>query len=83
MRLWLLLPREDLSEEQESLFPKYDKTVGLVVRATDENQARFVASEGEDDGDMRAFWLGKQYSTCSDVPIDGEPEIVLASFYHG
>ena len=76
MKLWLVVRRSDRRHEEYTSF---------VVRAKDEDQARQLCSnKALSDGAYAAykpdFWLNEETSSCMEVPIDGEPEIILADY---
>lgn len=65
----------------------YDDYDGFVVRAQSEDEARQLAYELAADGnlhrDMASWWLDAEKTICEEVPPEGEPKYVLASFHYG
>lgn len=70
MMLWLL-------ERTDSV--GYDEYDSLVVRAASEDEARKVA----DSSHCYGPWLDTQYCVVKRIDVDGEAEIVHASFCAG
>jgi len=61
--------------------PSYDVVRSMVVRAKNENQARFLASEkAMDEGDY--MWLDPQHSHIEEVE-DGEPQVLCVDAVNG
>jgi len=71
--------------------PWYDKAFGFVVRAESADQARRIVTDARGDypedegpgyevddysGDPDA-WLSPEFSTCVELPADGEPGIII------
>ena len=59
--------------------PWYDKAFGFVVRATDENEARLLASDNAGDEGQDA-WIDANASTCVELTADGPSEMILQDF---
>jgi hypothetical protein len=91
MKLWLLRPiRRADGRWPEPWEPWYDKVFGFVVRATDETQARLMASEkageeafssdeAEDEAKINP-WLEPTLSRCKELTSEGEPGIVIRDY---
>lgn len=89
MKLWLLRPVTRWSE--------YDTAHGFVVRAENESEARaFAAQQGgdeslRDDWDDAAerwtfhydAWSDTGVTTCVELPLGGDPGVVLRDFNAG
>jgi hypothetical protein len=73
LKLWLLRP---IDFESAPWKPWYDKCFGVVVRAESEDVARRMAHE-EHGYDLDGAWLAPQWSTCTELLPEGEPEIVI------
>jgi hypothetical protein len=69
MKLWLLRPVKTWN-------PWYDKCFGMVIRTADEADARLLASgeAGDEGGDV---WLDHAKTTCEELTLDGEREVVM------
>ncbi len=91
MRLWKLTPRHDslwwCEEGRDPWHPHYDRAFGFLVRAPDEEAARWLAHQGagEENGALEGVspWLDDGYSRCEEVRADGAEEILLVNFRHG
>ena len=57
----------------------YDEYVGFVVRASSEEEARSLCKRA-DEGDI---WSDPKLTTCEEIPLVGEAEIILESFNAG
>lgn len=68
MKLWKLEREGDYG---------YDQFIGFVIRASSENRARQLASEKGD------IWLDSEETTCTQIFISGEEEIILESYSAG
>jgi hypothetical protein len=90
MALWRLTPRGGTLwwcvEGKDPWQPPFDRAFGFVVRAADEEEARWVAHQaaGEENGtlDGIAPWLDASYSACEEMEADGASEVVLVNFRH-
>jgi hypothetical protein len=80
MKLWLLRPRDDLSEQDDPWWNRHEKAHGFVVRADTEQQAREIAHQNAGDENRAsaptdAPWLDPKYSTCKlllpDIGMEG------------
>jgi hypothetical protein len=89
MKLWLLRPVDGLPLGDNPWEPYYDCTFGYVIRAESEDMARQLAHEngsqenndfyGQDrKSNTTAPWLDPTYSTCVELPVDGEQAIIMA-----
>jgi hypothetical protein len=60
--------------------------MGFVVRATDEEEARWLAHEaaGDENGSIEGVspWLDAGYSVCQRLEEAGSGEVVLVNFRH-
>lgn len=74
-KLYILRPKEGLPEQDNPWEPWYDKCFGMVVCASDENEARVIANKNSGDENRGEFmqkkiadtvtpWLDAKYSTC-------------------
>jgi hypothetical protein len=89
MKLWLLKPIKDLKKEYSPWEdPWWDKTVGFVIRAETEKEAREIATENGGDeinkdyfagGDKNA-WLSEKFSTCEELTGEGEAGVILMDY---
>ncbi len=75
MKLWLLRPRDDLSEQDDPWWSRPDKVHGFVVCAETEQQAREIAHHNAGDENRTsaptdAPWLDPKYSTCKQLLPD-------------
>jgi hypothetical protein len=92
MRLWLLQPRPDvLLRAAHPWEPPEDKVMGLVVRAPDESDARFLAQaqagyEGaglyrqfgaQEDEIAENVWLDPAWTSCEELESEGDAGVVL------
>lgn len=66
-------------------FWDYDSNLGFVIRAADEQEARQLAQSCIADEKYRnkEFWLNSEYSSCAELKVDGESEIILTDFQAG
>lgn len=98
MKLWLLRPvgykpkadpfdGVDASEIDQAWLDPWDTTLGLVIRAETENEARQIAQQAAlDFGSGEAYltseetvpaWLSAEHSTCTELTLDGAAGIVI------
>jgi hypothetical protein len=92
MQLWLLRPRFDvLARPAHPWTPPWDKTMGVLVRAETEPEARQLAQTkagNEGRGIYRVFgidedevaehvWLTFKWTTCDELTAVGEPGVIL------
>ncbi len=82
MKLWLLRPIKDLSEDDDPWDPWFDKSFGFVVRAKDQTRARTLASAagGDEVRSNKYPWLYSKYSTCEELRIEGPEGIILRDY---
>jgi hypothetical protein len=73
MKLWLLkLTDEGLK------YNDWDEDRGYVIRAPTEQEARRLAGEKASFyKDLRSEWNDSRFSTCEEICIEGDPEILL------
>jgi hypothetical protein len=89
MALWRLTPRADTLwwcvEGKDPWQPPYDRAFGFVVRAADEEEARWQAHQaaGDENGTIEGVspWLNTHYSACEEIG-EGSPEVILVNFRH-
>jgi hypothetical protein len=74
-RLWLL----ELSDEEWD----YDRVVALLARASSEDDARRSAASAMTDERDAAAYTDPGKSTCVEVPVEGDAEVLLAHLRHG
>ena len=79
--LWILRPRRCDEDNPWGLW-LYDKSMGFVVRADSEAEARALASVQAGDEGQEA-WERPEYSECSLLSDRGEPEVILRDFNAG
>lgn len=78
MKLWKL---ESNRDRPEWSWP-YDKKHGYVIRAASEREARKMAStHASDEGS--AVWRDPESTTCVQIDIDGDPEVLMIDFCAG
>lgn len=90
MPLWRLSPRTNTIwwcvDGKDPWQPPHDRAFGFVVRAADEEQARWLAHQagGEENGEVSGVspWLDSNYSNCEPVRPDGSDEVLLVNFRH-
>lgn len=95
MRIWLLLPREDLPDTPLHPWRKYEeywKAHGFVVRAATEEDARKLANDaGGEENEVRrhegqwnmAPWLDAALTTCEELTGEGPAEVILRDYLQG
>jgi hypothetical protein len=59
--------------------PWCDKAFGFVVRAETEDRARQIAAENCGD-EKKAAWLNPIFSSCKELLLEGEEEMILIDF---
>lgn len=90
MALWRLTPRSDTLwwcvEGKDPWQPPFDCAFGFVVRASDEEEARWTAHQagGEENAALPDVspWLDAAYSACEKLDPEGSPEVLLVNFRH-
>ena len=75
MKLWKLEPLSDWK-------PWYDTMAGIVVRADTEEDARAIAQEysGDENRQYPRPWLDSEVTSCVELTVEGEAEMILRSF---
>lgn len=72
--------------------PWYDKAFGYVIRAETEDEAREIAHNNAGDENRMELlvvkisktnypWKDKRYSTCIELSVNGESELIMTDFY--
>lgn len=84
LKLYILKPKQGNAYAWE---PEYDKSVGFVVRAENEEHARQLANDagGDETGPPRYLgyrtggdpWLDPEQATCEELTADGPAEVIL------
>jgi hypothetical protein len=90
MRFWRLTPRHGsfwwCVDGKDPWQPHHEKVFGVVVRAADEEEARWLAhqSAGQENDAIDGVqpWLDEAYSTCEEVPAEGGAEVILVNYRH-
>jgi hypothetical protein len=78
MKLWILRPREGLSEGDNHWDPWYDKAFGFVVRAETEIDARQIAQNKTwSESNTVSAWNDSKYSTCKELTSDGQAGMII------
>jgi len=89
MKFWRLAPRHDMMwwcvDGKDPWQPHSSRAFGFVVRAADEEGARWLAHQagGEENDALEGVspWLDSNYSTCEELRTDGAaPEVILVNF---
>jgi len=92
MKLWLLEAKLGLPAGDNPWKPWYDKAFGHVVRAATEEQARQIAHNNAGDENRGEYcskeisktkqpWKDDKYSTCVEITVEGEEELILTDFH--
>ena len=82
MKLWILRAREDLPKDDNPWVPWYDKMFSIIIRASDESEARQIATENGYDESRHDAWLNSKYSTCDELTTEGESGAILADIHN-
>jgi len=93
MKLWILAPAENLSNDDNPWNPWFDKSFGFVVRAQNEKDARSYAHQSAGDENEEIFlgrktsetnspWLDPKYSTCVVLTQDGDLGVIMSDFHY-
>lgn len=83
MKLWLLEPQDDLPKESDPWRGSYDMAFGFVICASDEAQARQLASEQAGD-EGKATWLDPTFSKCVELTAATSSEgVIMRDFNAG
>ena len=63
----------------------WDCNQGFVIRASNEKEARDMAQSKicDEKGASKIFWLDDKYSSCSEISLEGDSEIILQDFLAG
>jgi hypothetical protein len=92
MQLWILRPQfEVLEREAHPWTPPWDKTMGVLVRAETELEARRLAQTKEghegkgiysrlglpEDELADDVWLKPEWTACEELTGEGEPGVIL------
>lgn len=82
MKLYKLRPIEGLDTKNDPWEPWYDCTFGFVIRAENEQAAREIANGDMGSESYRSDsepnpWLNPRYSTCTELEMEGEPQIIM------
>lgn len=82
MKLWLLRPTEGLPRFDNPWDPWYGKVFSLVVRAETEAMARHYAdmAENREFQNIKHPWLETKYTTCIELLVDGEPQVIIRDY---
>jgi hypothetical protein len=72
MKLWLV----------STEYYTYDEYSGFVIRAESELDARAIANTQYDDH-RKGFWSNVKKVTVTEITVEGESEVILASFNAG
>lgn len=77
MKLYYLELREDLRS--------WDCNHSFVIRAENEDDARFYASQrqGDENNWGENVWLNKEKTTCTELFYEGKAGIIIADFKSG
>ena len=83
---WLLKRVDEVDEVDEVGYPSemvaWREVVSMVVRASNEKEARRVAGVNADD-EGEGTWLSSDSSSCVELRSDEEPEVILQEFVQG
>lgn len=85
MKLWILKPHDGLiygnpyPPKTSPWYSIWDCSHGMIVRANTEEQARQIASDHHGDEGAHA-WIDPKYSTCVELPAEGDPGLILLDF---
>jgi hypothetical protein len=89
MKLWLLRPRDDLTEQEDPWWNRRDMVHGFVIYADSEAEAREIAhqnaaSENQSSALTQAPWLNPKYSTCKQLlPDVGMEGVIIRDYVSG
>ena len=61
----------------------WDEYDAFVIRAKNEDEARKLAAKEGERSFESVHWLDKTVSTCEEIKIKGDKEIILSSFNAG
>ena len=84
---WLLRPKDNLKKDDNPWDPWFDKCFGFVVRTKDEKSAREYADANAGAENKGGFvgnraitihpWLDGNYSTCTQLTVEGKEGIII------
>jgi hypothetical protein len=92
MQLWILQPQLSVLErEAHPWTPPFDKTLGVLVRAGSEVEARQLAqskagNEGQgvysrlglaEDEMAEEVWLKPEWTSCDQLTAEGKSEVIM------
>jgi hypothetical protein len=88
MKFWRLTPRHDTLwwciEGKDPWQPHNERAFGFVVRAADQEEARWLAHQGggEENKTLEGVspWLDENYSVCEELSPDAAAEVLLVNF---
>ena len=84
MKLFLLKPNKDLSDDNSPWYTRWLKCHGFVIKAKTEKGARRVAhwnaSNENDYKDELNPWLNPEYSSCVEIINEGKAEVILKDY---
>lgn len=83
-KLFILKP--DVKEGFKDPFPNYDVTLGFIIRATSEEEARRFASQNQGDegwGEWQSPWLDENLTSCEELLAEGESGVIMRDFNNG
>jgi hypothetical protein len=79
MKLWHLKPIDPHSGPWK---PWYDKAFGFVIRAEDEETARYAAEScGGDEIRHGNVWQDNTLTSCVELLPEGEQEVVIGDYH--
>lgn len=80
-KLWILRPQDNLIPKNNPWHPWFDKTFGIVIRASSEDRARTIADETTKyEGLKNHPWLDSKYSSCEELKEEGPEEVIIVDF---
>ena len=91
MKVYELIPVENLPLNDNPWEPWYDKNFGFIIRGENEKEAREIANENAGDENRGEFlrektantktpWLDEKYSTCIEISGNGEKGLIMQDF---
>lgn len=86
MKLWLLRPVNDRAQPwtSDAGNPRYDVSMGFVVRAETDAEARRLADAHTKEYELtHGAWLDSALTTCVELPSEGDPGVVMSDFAAG
>lgn len=79
MKLYILRPANLNARNDNPWDPWYNKSLGFVVRAETDKQARQFAADNAGDEGPDA-WLEVRYSSCDELTDNGDASMILRDF---